>query len=258
MRSSLGSVVALSNANSEVVETYSYDVFGQPTIRNANDNIIADSNFGNPYMFTSRRIDPETDNYYYRARFYKPSIGRFLQPDPIGYSDGLNMYAYCINNPTNWIDPWGLDTYRQKRKIGDSETLPIGEIVSHEFVFTTTLSGDIENTYSWGNTYRREYLGQLRKQGQWRMDMPEDIAAAKAGLADGTAFRVGDSSLDPYVRKAYYHKVINDNPHAWWLWNMCQTEARELLELSKQLAGRKNEPWWKDVDAVKTKGNNYE
>ena len=87
----LGSVVALSNTNSEVVETYSYDVFGEPTIRDANGDEIADSNFGNPYMFTGRRIDPETDNYYYRARYYKPSIGRFLQPDPIGYSDGLNM-----------------------------------------------------------------------------------------------------------------------------------------------------------------------
>ncbi|MBL7107417.1 MAG: hypothetical protein ISS77_07410 [Phycisphaerae bacterium] len=42
----LGSVVALSNANSEVVETYSYDVFGEPTIRNANGDEIADSNFG--------------------------------------------------------------------------------------------------------------------------------------------------------------------------------------------------------------------
>ena len=80
----LGSVVALSNVNSEVVETYSYDVFGEPN---------RTSTVGNPYMFTGRRIDPETDNYYYRARFYKPSIGRFLQPDPIGYSDGLNMYA---------------------------------------------------------------------------------------------------------------------------------------------------------------------
>ncbi len=90
------------------METYSYDVFGEPTIRDANDDIIADSNFGNPYMFTSRRYDPEAGLYYYRARYYAHDIGRFLQPDPIGYTDGLNMYAYCGNNPINFVDPFGL------------------------------------------------------------------------------------------------------------------------------------------------------
>ena len=52
--------------------------------------------------------------YYYRARYYKPEIGRFLQPDPIGYADGLNMYAYCGNNPINWIDPLGLNSIGER------------------------------------------------------------------------------------------------------------------------------------------------
>ena len=60
-------------------------------------------------MFTGRRLDDETGLYYYRARYYSPETGRFIQPDPIGYGDGFNMYAYCKNNPINWIDPWGLD-----------------------------------------------------------------------------------------------------------------------------------------------------
>jgi len=81
------------------VESYSYDVFGEPDTT---------SSIGNLYMFTARRYDIETGNYYYRARIYKPSIGRFLQPDPIGYDDGLNMYAYVGNNPVNYFDPFGL------------------------------------------------------------------------------------------------------------------------------------------------------
>jgi RHS repeat-associated protein len=62
---------------------------------------------GNPYMFTGRRFDLETGLYYYRARYYNPQIGRFLQTDPIGYSDGINWYNYCSNNPVNGTDPSG-------------------------------------------------------------------------------------------------------------------------------------------------------
>jgi len=70
--------------------------------------IVDSSIIGNPYMFTGRRFDSETGLYYYRARYYDPYIGRFLQTDPIGYYGGLNLYTYVDNNPVNWIDPWGL------------------------------------------------------------------------------------------------------------------------------------------------------
>jgi RHS repeat-associated protein len=66
---------------------------------------------GNTTLFTGRRYEPETGLYHYRARFYSPKLGRFLQPDPIGYAGGINVYAYCMNDPLNATDPTGLDIY---------------------------------------------------------------------------------------------------------------------------------------------------
>ncbi len=95
----LGSVMALSDSNGDSIQSYEYSVYGQVAAE--------DPNHTNPYMFTGRRFDFETGLYYYRARYYNPYIGRFLQTDPIGYGDGINWYAYCSNNPVNFVDASG-------------------------------------------------------------------------------------------------------------------------------------------------------
>jgi RHS repeat-associated protein len=66
------------------------------------------SAIGNPYMFTGRQLDEEAGAYFYRARTYDAIKGRFLQRDPAGYVDGLNLYEYVNSNPINRADPMGL------------------------------------------------------------------------------------------------------------------------------------------------------
>ncbi len=98
----LGSVVALTDANGTCVQTYEYSVYGHVA--------ASDPNHPNPFMFTGRQFDIETGLYYYRARYYNPYLGRFLQTDPVGYGDGINRYNYCRNNPSSLVDPSGLRT----------------------------------------------------------------------------------------------------------------------------------------------------
>lgn len=106
----IGSVTALSDSTGSVVERYRYEPYGGTSVY-AGDGVtpLITSVFGNSYLFTGRYFDGETGNYYYRARYYSPELGRFLQRDPIGYQDGMGLYQYCGSNPVNCVDPWGTD-----------------------------------------------------------------------------------------------------------------------------------------------------
>ena len=95
----LGNVSDITDAIGSVVESYSYDAYG---------NSLDSSSVGNPYLFNGRRFDTETGLYNYRARYYDPEIGRFLQTDPLGYYDNVNLYSCVNNNSLNWVDPFGL------------------------------------------------------------------------------------------------------------------------------------------------------
>ncbi|WP_134197615.1 RHS repeat-associated core domain-containing protein, partial [Paraburkholderia rhizosphaerae] len=92
-----GSVVALANGNGVTTGGQGYGPFGETT------GTLA-SRFG----YTGQQNLAPLGLYYYKARVYSPNLGRFLQTDPVGYADDLNLYAYVKNNPVNLADPSGM------------------------------------------------------------------------------------------------------------------------------------------------------
>ena len=98
-----GSTVAITDMNGNIVNSYAYEPFG--VIVSQQETIPQ------PFKFVGRYgVMAEPDGLYYmRARYYDPSVGRFISEDPIGFGGGdVNLYDYVRNNPLNRIDPKGL------------------------------------------------------------------------------------------------------------------------------------------------------
>jgi RHS repeat-associated protein len=93
---------------SKVIEKYTYSAFGEELIINETGNFISDSSIGNPWRYQSKRKDKETGLIYFGQRYYEPSDGRWISPDPAGNIDGLNLYVFSRNNPMKYADHFGL------------------------------------------------------------------------------------------------------------------------------------------------------
>jgi RHS repeat-associated protein len=97
----LNSTIALTDSTGTITQQYSYDPYGNVTQSDTT------TGFTNPYLYTGREAD-STGLYYYRARYYSPTMGRFISEDSIGFNGGQNnFYAYSGGNPILYRDPRG-------------------------------------------------------------------------------------------------------------------------------------------------------
>ncbi|MFT4552179.1 MAG: RHS repeat-associated protein, partial [Chlamydiales bacterium] len=125
-----GSVAALVDPDTnEIMECFRYSAFGEELIYDNEGIRIDSSQLGNPWRYSNKRVDDEMGLVFFGKRYYAPSIGRWITPDPTGFADGPNLYAYVHNKPLTLFDPQGLasfktnpDLFQKYTELGKYET----------------------------------------------------------------------------------------------------------------------------------------
>ena len=136
----ISNIEAYCNTNGQVIASRTYSPYGQLV-----------SGYGPPALyrrlhiwFASKYHDEETGLYYFGKRFYSPFLCRWLNQDPRGESGGINLYAFCCNNPVNNFDPDGCAYFAKRRINGGKFQNLASRVLQCPFVSDLADSGNFE------------------------------------------------------------------------------------------------------------------
>ena len=179
------STAFITNEKREIQNHYQYDAFG--------NGICQEEGISNRIRYTGQQYDGVTGQYYLRARYYNPIVGRFLQED-VYQGDGLNLYAYCGNNPMRYYDPSGYSKTPEVYNMGCPGA---------------TTNGDVSEVESDVNS--RNINGQ--RTSKYKILTPEEIASLKLDIealeADLSIFRFNEGFQTGYSDKSGLIYIIS-------------------------------------------------
>ena len=201
----LGSITHVEQAG-EILNRYEYDAWG--------NLITCEERVENRFQFTGQQFDPVSQQYYLRARYYNPVIGRFTQEDTY-YEDGLNLYAYCRNNPVYYVDPSGNICKKAAERI--CKLIDEGKIKGQN---RTKLEQYLKENAGKLTKAEKDIAKKLgvkivsnpngRKGGEAHQRVIEDIKtdAGKRGLTYGTEYKY--DTTGGYKNSRYADVVVYD------------------------------------------------
>jgi RHS repeat-associated protein len=151
-----GSILAVINSSGNILAAYSYDEWGKPIETNytvSNNTTGGKAARANPLRYRGYYYDTETGYYYLQSRYYDPEIGRFINADTPEIAQqskneyaGLNLFAYCCNDPVNNCDPTGYEVKISEKTKKDIIDKYVVYIKKHEY--SSVYKSSIKNSYS--------------------------------------------------------------------------------------------------------------
>ena len=192
-----GSITHVLSEDAEILNHYSYDAFG---------NIIEKTEkVENRFCYNGEMLDPVTQQYYLRARFYNPVIGRFTQEDTY-YGDGLNLYQYCQANPVGYVDPSGHNCETTQSRYNSNEEQHPKATAADAYQSATekkSVKKDGSESGTETVTYRRVQGGAGNQSSQQRV-----VIDSEGNVYINKKDRNLNISIDNGEHSQYY---INDN-----------------------------------------------
>ena len=186
----------ITDGTGRIRNHYLYDAFG--------DGTASQEEISNRLGYTGQQYDQATEQYYLRARYYNPILGRFMQEDEY-LGDGLNLYAYCENNPVTYYDPSGYSSYEAKvgSGIGDEGGSKSGT-ETDLFLPDEFYNKNLPNQVAPGTKYLPKYdeLGNVKQ-----IKMYDDYGR-EIGWVDYTNHGYGDINSPHYHTTPHWHEKI--------------------------------------------------